>query len=305
MTILDVPSESPARLPTPTKDDPRLRRFSLNQKTTEGWPLRALVESCARHGVPSVGLWREPVAALGLQRATKLVADAGLRVSSLCRGGFLTADDDSANAALADNQRAIEEAATLGASCLVLVVGGLPRGSRDIVGARIRVVNALAQLAPRAAAAGVRLALEPMHPIYCADRGVISTLAQALDMAEHFDPSIVGVVVDSFHVWWDPELDTQLARAAGRIASFQVGDWITPIPPNALLARGMIGDGHIDFRRMRNAVENAAYEGDIEAEIFNDAVWAAAPESVLDTVLRRYVTHVLDPGATSKGTSYG
>lgn len=295
MTVRDVPSGVTAVLPNPTTGDPRLQRLSMNQKTTEGWPLTAFVDSCARHGVPSVGLWREPVADFGLQRTARLIADAGLRVSSLCRGGFLTAEDPGARAALADNQRAIEEAAALGASCLVLVVGGLPEGSRDIIAARSRVVDAIEQLVPRASAVGVQLALEPMHPIYCADRSVISTLAQAVNIAELFDPDSVGVVVDSFHLWWDPELHTQLARSTGRIASFQVSDWITPLPPDALLARGMIGDGHINFRQMRAAVDHAGYKGDIEVEIFSAAVWSAPPETVLETVIRRYMQHVLDP----------
>jgi len=223
-----------------------------------------------------------------------MVADAGLRVSSLCRGGFLTAvEAEQRKSALEENRRAIEEASALGTDCLVMVVGGLPEGSRDLAGARAQVTEGIAVLAPYAEEHGVRLALEPMHPIYCADRGVLSTLRQALDLAEQFPMEQVGVVVDSFHVWWDPDVLNQIARAAGRVCSFQVCDWITPLPPDLLMCRGMMGDGHIDFAVLRRAVDATGYLGDIEVEIFNAAVWAADPDAVVATLVRRYVTHVL------------
>jgi sugar phosphate isomerase/epimerase len=268
--------------------------LSLNQKTTNRWTVAEAVEGCARAGLPAIGLWREPVRETGVAVTARIIADTGLRVSSLCRGGFLTAADSTQRGrALEDNRRAIEEAAALGTSCLVMVVGGLPQGSRDLAGARGRVADGVAVLAPYAEECGVRLALEPMHPIYCADRGVLSTLGQALDMAERFPAEQVGVVIDSFHVWWDPDVLSQIRRAAGRICSFQVCDWITPLPPDALLSRGMMGDGHIDFTVLRRAVDAAGYRGDIEVEIFNADVWAADPNEVVATLVRRYVTHVL------------
>ena len=268
--------------------DPRLARLSLNQMTTKRWSVREAVDGCARAGIPAIGLWREHVADQGLDASARLVADAGLRVSSLCRGGFLTTGDA---AALDDNRRAIEEAATLGTDTLVLVVGGLPEGSRDLPGARERVADAVAELAPDAGAAGVRLALEPLHPMYCADRAVLSTLAQALDIAEPLEH--VGVVVDTFHVWWDPDIDRQIARAGDRIASFQVCDWLTPLPADVLLGRGMMGDGHIDFAPLRAAVDATGYDGDIEVEIFNADIWAADGDEVLATMVQRYLDCVL------------
>ncbi|MFI7606559.1 sugar phosphate isomerase/epimerase family protein [Micromonospora sp. NPDC049366] len=272
-----------------------MARLSLNQKTTDRWSVAEAVAGCVRAGLPAIGLWREPVQAIGTAAAARLVAAAGLRVSSLCRGGFLTAADPSGRArALDDNRRAIEEAAEVGAACLVLVVGGLPEGSRDLAGARERAADGIAELVPYAARHGVRLGLEPMHPIFCADRGVLSTLGQALDLAERFPAEQVGVVVDTFHVWWDPDVLPQIARARGRIVSFQVCDWITPLPPDALLSRGMMGDGHIDFRLLRRAVEAAGYSGDIEVEIFNADVWAADPDAVVATLSRRHVSEVLD-----------
>ncbi|WP_406045028.1 sugar phosphate isomerase/epimerase [Micromonospora sp. NBC_00898] len=277
----------------PAAVDPRLARLSLNQRTTESWSVREAVEGCVRAGIPAIGLWREPVADIGVAAAAKLVADAGLRVSSLCRGGFLTATGDAGRAALEDNRRAVDEAAGLGTDCLVMVVGGLPPGSRDLRGARQRVADALAELAPYAGERGVRLALEPLHPMYCADRAVLSTLGQALDLAEQFPVEQVGVVVDTFHLWWDPDVWRQIARAGARIASFQVCDFLTPLPADVLLGRGMMGDGHIDFPPFRRAVEQAGYTGDTEVEIFNAEVWATDPDEVLATTKDRYVQLVL------------
>ncbi|WP_174535887.1 sugar phosphate isomerase/epimerase family protein [Micromonospora chalcea] len=274
--------------------DARLAKLSLNQRTTQRWSVAQAVNGCVRAGIPAIGLWREPVAEIGVPAAARLVTDAGLRVSSLCRGGFLTAADDAGRAeALADNQRAIDEAAALRAACLVLVVGGLPPGSRDLPGARQRVADALAELAPYAGERGVRLALEPLHPMYCADRAVLSTLGQALDLAEAFPAEQVGVVVDTFHVWWDPDVWWQIARAGTRIASFQVCDFLTPLPADVLLGRGMMGDGHIDFPPLRRAVQAAGYTGDVEVEIFNAEVWATDPDQVLATMIARYTDLVL------------
>ncbi|MCK1807002.1 MULTISPECIES: sugar phosphate isomerase/epimerase [unclassified Micromonospora] len=274
--------------------DPRLARLSLNQRTTQRWSVAQAVDGCVRAGIPAIGLWREPVAEIGVPAAARLVTDAGLRVSSLCRGGFLTAADDAGRAAaLADNRRAIDEAAALRAACLVLVVGGLPPGSRDLAGARQRVADALAELAPYAGERGVRLALEPLHPMYCADRAVLSTLGQALDVAEAYPAEQVGVVVDTFHVWWDPDVWRQIARAGTRIASFQICDFLTPLPADVLLGRGMMGDGHIDFPPLRRAVQAAGYSGDVEVEIFNAEVWATDPDQVLATMTARYVDLVL------------
>ncbi len=288
--VLDVPSGRRASVPTPAPGDPRLARLSLNQRTTERWSVREAVDGCVAAGLSSIGLWREPVADIGLHAAAALVRDAGLRVSSLCRGGFVTAAEPAARrAALDDNRRAIDEAADLGAAVLVLVPGGLPDGDRDLAGARARVGDALTELAPYAAQLGVRLGIEPMHPLFAADRGVVSTLSQALAMATPFDPSQVGIVVDTFHLWWEPGILDLLATAGERIASYQVSDWITPLPADSLLSRGMVGDGHIDFAAFTAAVARAGYAGDVEVEIFNADVWAAPGDQVIATMARRYV----------------
>jgi sugar phosphate isomerase/epimerase len=245
----------------------------------------------------------------GIARTIALLREAGLSVSSLCRAGFLTDPDDDRHA---DNVRAIEEAAALQADCLVMVVGGLPdrgvaaggmpdrgvagggrgAGQPDLAAARALVADRLDALVPVAQRHGVRLALEPLHPMYCADRAVLSTLAQANDLAERYPAETVGVVVDTFHTWWDPDLRAQVRRAADRILSYQLAEWILPLPADPLLARGMIGDGYVDFATITRWVAETGYSGAVEVEIFNADLWAADPREVLDTTLRRYVQHV-------------
>ena len=285
-------------------------RLSLNQATIKYADLATALRVTREAGIASIGLWREPVAEVGLATATAMVADSGLRVSSLCRGGFFTAADDGPRrAALEENRRAIEETAALAAAgavgsvpVLVLVAGGLPKGDRDLPGARSRARDAVGALVDDAAAAGVVLAIEPMHPMYAADRGVVSTLGQALDIAEQFPAATVGVVVDTFHVWWDPQVDEQVRRAGrdARIASYQVCDWITPLPPDALLARGMMGDGHIDFQAFTRAVTEAGYAGDIEVEIFNQKIWDADPAEIAGRTAKSFGTYV-GPWSTLPG----
>ena len=284
-----------------------INRLSLNTATAKNLDLPTALAAAAEHGYEAVGLWRDRVAETGVERTAQLVKQAGLRVSSLCRGGFMTASEPDAIAwALSDNKAAIDEAAGLGTSELVMVVGGLPAasafggpaipdGDRDLGAARQRVIDRVGDLVGYAQSRGVRLALEPMHPIFTADRGVLATLGEALDIAEDFPAEQVGVVVDSFHVWWDPQLEAQVARAgaSGRIASFQVCDWITPLPADTLLSRGMMGDGHIDFRHHLELVSAAGYTGDIEVEIFNADVWAADPDEVLETMKQRYLDCVV------------
>jgi sugar phosphate isomerase/epimerase len=282
-----------------TRADPRL---SLNQATIRHADLADALRVTADAGVESIGLWREPVAAVGLETATRMVADSGLRVSTLCRGGFFTAiDGRERRRSLDENRRAIDETAALAAAgapgsraVLVLVAGGLPAGSVDLRGARARVADAIAELEPDARASGVTLAIEPLHPMYAADRAVVSTLGQALDLAAPFPPEAVGVAVDTFHVWWDPEVLPQIAQAGaeGRIATYQVCDFVTPLPADVLLGRGMMGDGHIDFRSLTDAVAAAGYEGDIEVEIFNAAIWEADPAEVVARTVQAFADHI-------------
>jgi sugar phosphate isomerase/epimerase len=267
-----------------------VNRFSFNQATANYWPMEELVAGCAEAGVSKVGLWREQVAGYGLDATANLVRDAGLTVTSLCRGGFF-----SAEGWYDENRRAIDEAATLGAPALVLVSGGLPAGSRDLAAARRHVGDAVGELVPHAAAAGVRLAIEPLHPMYCSDRCVVSSLGQALDLAAPYPPETVGVVVDTYHVWWDDRVWTQIARAGAerRIACFQVADWITPLPEGVLLGRGLPGEGCVELRRFREAVDAAGYTGPVEVEVFHADVWARPGREVLDAAIAGYRQHVV------------
>ncbi|MGW3356433.1 sugar phosphate isomerase/epimerase family protein [Streptomyces bungoensis] len=258
--------------------------------------LPELVAACVEFGVPGVGLWREPVQAYGVQAAAGLVRDAGLAVTTLCRGGFLTAlDPDARAAALADNRRAVDEAAALGTGTLVLVSGGLPAGCKDLGAARERIADALAELAPYAEEHGVRLAIEPLHPMYAADRCVVSTLTQALDLAERFPAHQVGVAVDTYHVWWDDRAPAEIARAGagGRIHTFQLADWTTPLPAGVLDGRGQIGDGAIDMREWKGYVEAAGYTGPVEVELFNEGLWARDGREVLKETADRFLAHVI------------
>ncbi|MFJ2902915.1 sugar phosphate isomerase/epimerase family protein [Streptomyces sp. NPDC091279] len=253
-----------------------------------------LVDACLELGVPGVGLWREPVQAFGLAATARLVRDAGLAVTTLCRGGFFTAIDPAERAAaIADNKKAVDEAATLGTDTLVLVSGGLPAGSKDLHGARERIADALGELGPYARDRGVRLAIEPLHPMYAADRCVVSTLAQALDLAERFPAEQVGVTVDTYHIWWDDAAPAQIARAGagGRIHTFQLADWTTPLPEGVLNGRGQIGDGAIDMCEWQGYVEAAGYTGPIEVELFNDGLWARDGREVLAETAARFVKH--------------
>lgn len=297
----------------PTFDAPDLSRLSLNTATTKRWTLREAAEAAARAGLSAIGPWRDRVNETGLAESASIIACLGLRVSSLCRGGFLTAEDPVGTAAaLADNRAAIIEAATLGTRELLLVVGGLPAASgpgavrpypadggvdpgRDIAAARQRVADRIAELVPFAEQHDVRLVIEPLHPMFAADRAVISTLGQALDLAAPFAARSVGVAVDTYHVWWDPDLERQIARAGaeGRLAAYQVCDWVLPLADDAVQSRGHVGDGFIDFASISRWVADAGYTGDVEVEIFSQEVWDAPGVQTLATMSERYVRHVL------------
>jgi sugar phosphate isomerase/epimerase len=265
--------------------------LSINLATVrEQWPLREAVEACARHGIRAVDPWRDQVAAAGLAEAAAIIRQNGMRVTGYCRGGMFPAADPAGRAAaLDDNRRAIDEAATLGAECLVLVCGGLPTGSRDLGAARTMVTEGIAAVLPHARAARLPLAIEPLHPMYAADRACVNTLGQALDICDQLGDG-VGVAIDTYHVWWDPELEAQIARAGrgGRILAHHICDWLVPTR-DLLLDRGMMGDGVIDFPRIRDWIDAAGYSGLQEVEIFSAADWWQRPgDEVLRTCVERF-----------------
>jgi len=280
-----------------------LRGLSLNQATVRPLSVARAADLCARHQIPAIGLWREPVAEVGPARAAALVRAAGLQVSSLCRGGFFThADPQARAAALADNRAAIAEAAELGTDTLILVSGGLVPGSRDIGLARRMIADAIGELVPDARRLGVRLGIEALHPMFCADRCVISRLGEALDLALQFPADAVGVVVDTYHLWWDSQLAADLARAAGRIVSYQLSDWVLPLPQDMLLGRGHVGDGCIDFGPFTAGVCAAGYDGFAEVEIFSQQIWDAPADQTAATICERYAAlPSLPPRADGSG----
>jgi len=256
---------------------------SLNTATVKQWTLAECIEGCARHGIPGISPWRDVLHDMGVEAAARRIRDAGLRVTGLCRGGMFPAADVAGRAAaIEDNRRAIAEAKALGADCLVMVCGGLPPGSKDLPGARAMVRDGLEAILPEARAAGVTLALEPLHPMTCADRSVLSTLGQALDLCDALGGG-VGVAVDVYHVWWDPDLARQMARAQGRIAAFHVCDWKVPTT-DLVFDRGMPGEGVIDIPAIRAMALRAGWRGGVEVEVLSRAVWAMEAEEVMRAV---------------------
>jgi sugar phosphate isomerase/epimerase len=266
--------------------------LSVNSMTVKPWSLEQLLAGCARASISAISPWRDIVQACGVERAGKLIRDHGMTVTGLCRGGmFPAADDAGRRAALDDNRRAIDEAAAIGAQCLVLVVGGLPKGSRDIVDARRQVRDALAALLPYARQAKIPLAIEPLHPMFAADRACVNTLAHANDLCDELGDG-AGVAVDVYHVWWDPDLARQIARAGKRILAYHVNDWLVPTT-DLLLDRGMMGDGVIDLRAIRTMVEATGYRGHCEVEILSaENWWKRDPDEVLRICIERHQTVV-------------
>lgn len=267
-------------------------RLAINLATIrKQYPLAQALNACVRHKVSAVAPWRDQIANAGLETAAKLIRDSGLSITGLCRGGAFTAADAAGRAAaIDDNRRAIDEAATIGAAHLVLVVGTLPPGSRDIAGARQMVEDGLAAVLPYARERNMPLAIEPLHPMYCGDRACVSTLAQALDLCERLGDG-TGVVVDTYHTWWDPDAASQIARAGrmGAILAYHISDWLVPTT-DLLNDRGMMGDGVIDFPRMRAMVDAAGYRGPQEVEIFSDRWWSRPGDEVLATCVERFRT---------------
>lgn len=269
--------------------------LSLNAATVrKQWNLAQIIDGCARHRIGGIAPWRDQVADCGLEIAARLVRDAGLKVTGLCRGGmFPAADSAGLKANIEDNKRAIDEAATLGADCLVLVVGGLPEGSRDLERARSQVFDGISAVTEYARSCRMPLAIEPLHPMYAADRACVNTTAQALDICDRLGDG-VGVALDAYHVWWDPDVEAQIARAGrnGQLLAWHVCDWLVPTK-DLLLDRGMPGDGVIDLKKLRGWVEDAGYTGSCEVEIFSqDTWWIKDPDTVLKTCIERHQTVV-------------
>lgn len=268
-----------------------MKGLSINLATVrQQWGLKDAVEACLKHGITAVAPWRDQVEKQGLAESAKIIKGNGVQVTGLCRGGmFPAATKDGLQAAIDDNKRAIDEAVTLGADCLVLVVGGLPGASKDIGEARKMVADGIAAILPHARANKMPLAIEPLHPMYAADRACVNTLGQALDLCEQLGEG-VGVAIDVYHVWWDPELAAQIARAGSRILAHHICDWLVPTR-DMLLDRGMMGDGVIDLKSIRKVVEAAGFNGPQEVEIFSaENWWKKDGNEVLATCIERFRT---------------
>ncbi len=262
-------------------------------------PLTDIIEACVQRGIKAISPWRDQVAAAGLPVISKLVKSHGLELSGYCRGGmFPAADAAGVKAAREDNRRAVDEACELSAACLVLVVGALPGAlsgkavHKDIALSRNQVSDGIAELLEYAKASRMPLAIEPLHPMYAADRACINTMEQALDVCDALDPSrtgALGVAVDVYHVWWDPKLEAQIQRAGkDRLMAFHVCDWMTPTT-HLLEDRGMMGDGVIDIPRIRSWVEAQGFAGYSEVEIFSSGNWwQRETAEVLDTCIARH-----------------
>lgn len=286
------------------------RWLSINTATVRAqWPLDRIIDECAARDIRAISPWRDQVAAVGLKRVASQLRDTGIELSGYCRGGMFPGIDSAARRiALDDNRRAVDEAKTLNAACLVLVVGSLPGAlagapaHKDIAAARNDVRDGIAATLDYARSVGMPLAIEPLHPMYAADRACVNTLEQALDLCDALDPprsgalgiegrerAALGVAVDVYHVWWDPKLEAQIARAGrDRLLAFHVCDWLVPTR-DLLNDRGMMGDGVIDIPRIRAWVEAAAFVGYSEVEIFSAENWWRRPGGeVLDTCIARH-----------------
>jgi sugar phosphate isomerase/epimerase len=277
---------------------PRPERLSLNTATLrEQWTLPDIIAGCARRGLRLISPWRDQVAAAGLKETVRRLRDSGIGLSSYCRAGmFPGVDRQARRLTLDDNRRAVDEALSLGAPCLVLAAGGLPRDpdgryrSKDLAGAREMVRDGIGELLDYARGAGMPLAIEPQHPMYTADRGCVNTMAHANDLCDELAPGL-GIAVDVYHVWWDPDLRVQIERAgghAGRLAAYQLSDWLVPTT-DLVLDRGMMGDGIIDLRLIRAWMEAAGYDGPHEVEILSQRNWwRREPDEVLSFCIERH-----------------
>ncbi len=283
------------------------QQLSLNTATVRkehgrDKPLGEILEACARREVRAVAPWRDQVAAVGLAKISKQIKTLELKLSGYCRGGMFPYTDNQGHQVVReDNRRAVDEACELGAPCLVLVVGGLPgalngaAAHKNMALTREQVTEGIAELLDYAKRHHMPLAIEPLHPMFAADRACINTLEQALDVCDVLDPersAALGVAVDVYHVWWDPKLEAQIARAGSRIHAFHVCDWLTPTT-DLLNDRGMMGDGVIDIPKIRGWVEAQGFRGYSEVEIFSiNNWWQKGCFEVIETCIARHKSAV-------------
>jgi sugar phosphate isomerase/epimerase len=276
-------------------DGDGLERLGVHQFVRMDLPLDEFLNACVAAGVRRVDLLRASVESYGLERAARLIRDLGLAVNSYSAAGYWATghDSDGRRWTLDDNIRQLDAVAAIGSDLIVLAGGPLDLVTRDLVGGRRRVGEGIRELWPHAAERGVRIALEPLHPIFCPDRSVVTTLRLALDLVEAAPAEWVGVVIDSYHVWWDPELESQVQRAAGRIFEVHVDDFVLPLPPNRR-RRGLMGEGCIDLAGFRGMVEAAGFAGPYVVEVLNEELSALPPEAAIRRIVEAYRGFIKD-----------
>ncbi len=268
-----------------------LNRLCVHTITTKPWPIETAIERFSAHGVVGMTVWRDALTGRDISATGQRIRDAGMAVVSLCRGGFFPAETATGRqAAIDDNRRAIDEAAALGAPLLVLVCGAAPGQPLDI--SRGQIQAGIEAVLPQAQAVGVKLGVEPLHPMYADSRSAINTMAQANDICARIDSPFVGVVVDVYHLWWDPYLQVEIDRCGqmGKLFAFHICDWRTPTE-DLLNDRGQMGEGCIHIREIRGWVEDAGFDGYNEVEIFSNRYWALEQEQFLERIVAAYKTH--------------
>lgn len=265
-----------------------LSKLCLHTITTRPWSIEQAARHYAAGGVKGITVWRDALEGRNIKKTGQMLRDHGLAIVSLCRGGFFAHRDRvKRKAALDDNRKAIEEAAALGTNLIVLVCGADP--AQSLEDSREQIQEGIATILPDAAATGMKLAIEPLHPIYADTRSAINTLAQANTLAEKFNSPWLGIAVDVYHLWWDPFLEVEIDRCGreGHLFAFHVCDWKSPIV-DLLMDRGLMGEGCIPVRKIRNWVETAGFTGFHEVEIFSNTWWSQDQNVFLTKIVEAY-----------------
>ena len=264
-------------------------RLCVHTITTKPWSIEEATDRYAAAGVNGITVWRQWLDGRDIATAGEALRAAGIEIVSLCRGGFFPATDAAERQrAIDDNLKAIDEAEALGAPLVVLVCGADP--GQPLAESRRQIVDGIARVLDRAGQAGVKLAIEPLHPMYADTRSAVNTLRQANEMCDRLDSPLVGVAVDVYHLWWDPDLQSEIQRSglAGRILAFHVCDWRSPTE-DLLNDRGLMGEGCINVPEIRGWVEENGFDGFIEVEIFSNRYWAMDQGEFLEKIKRAYL----------------
>ncbi len=268
-----------------------LSKLCIHTITTKPWGIEEAAERYATAGVQGITVWRDALEGRDIAQTGQMLRDHSLAIVSLCRGGFFPATStEKRQAALEDNKRAIDEAAALGAPMVVLVCGADP--GQPLETSRKQIREGIEAVLPHAEAQQVRLAIEPLHPMYADTRSAVNTLSQANDLAEVIDSPWVGVAIDVYHLWWDVTLHSEIMRCGrnNHIFAFHICDWKSPTE-DILLDRGLMGEGCINIPQIRGWVEEAGFEGFNEVEIFSNQYWQMDQSAFLDKITEAYLKH--------------